>query len=75
MSRSSHSVGDDETGQCYDNDEECKGRLIQNGVRYDYVFVEGEDGKGDRCISPTYLCQDEPNHQACKDYRDEGTEK
>ena len=70
-----HTTDDDETGQCYDNDEGCNGYMTKDGVRYNYVLIEGEDGKGDRCRDPAYLCNEEPDHPACKDLlTDEGPE-
>ena len=70
-----HSTDDDETGQCYDNDEGCNAHTTIDGVRYDFVLIEREDGKGDRCADLAYLCDEEPNHPACKDLlTDEGPE-
>jgi hypothetical protein len=62
-------VDDDESGLCYPTDEDCGdyGYVITyGGERFDYVFVEGEDGEGDRCADPAYLCEDESSH--CREY-------
>ena len=59
-----HDVDDDETGQCYPNDEECPD---------DYFLVPDPDVEddGDRCAKPSYICNDEPEHPECKDYLEE----
>ncbi|MGH9975844.1 MAG: hypothetical protein ACRD8Z_08435 [Nitrososphaeraceae archaeon] len=66
-----HVVDDDETGLCYPNSEaDCDSNYVitYEGVRYDYVFVEGEDGKNDRCANPGYLCDDESSHEIFKEF-------
>ena len=59
-----HSVDEDETGQCYPNEEECPGTM---------VFIEGGDDEypyGDRC-TPLYTICDDAEHRGedyCVDY-------
>ena len=64
-------VDDVETGLCYPTDEVCGdyGYVITyEGERFDYVFVESEDGENDRCANPVYLCDNEESHPICKDF-------
>lgn len=67
-----HMVDDDETGLCYPNSEvDCDDSYVvtyDGKQRYDYVFVEGEDGESDRCANPVYLCEDESSHEICKEF-------
>ena len=63
-----HSVDDDETGLCYPNSEDCDGYVVKDGVRYNFVFVEGEGDENDRCADPSYLCHDDSSHEICKEY-------
>jgi hypothetical protein len=50
-----HDVDDDETGQCYPNDEECPNH---------YFLVPDPDPEddGDRCARPAYYCPEHPDH-------------
>ena len=66
---------DYETGQCYDNDKGCNWYMIKDGIRFDYVLIEGDDGKSDRCAKPTYLCHEDPSYEICREYLDDGHEK
>lgn len=67
-----HGIDNDESGLCYPNSEDCDGYVMtHNGTqRYPYVFVEGENGKDDRCADPTYLCDDISSHEICKEFLD-----
>ena len=60
-----HGTDDDETGQCYPNDE-CE---------YDgYVLLTDRPDKGDRCASLRYLCSEsseDKDHPACKEFLEE----
>jgi hypothetical protein len=58
-----HGADDDETGQCYSNEEGCKG-MISN--RIPYILLTDRPGKGDRCANPNYLCNEDPTHEVCK---------
>ena len=65
------SADDDETGQCYKSDEGgCEDSYtIIGGERFNYILLEGEgQGEGDRCASPSYLCDEEPGRLECKEY-------
>jgi hypothetical protein len=50
-----HSTDNDETGQCYSNEEGCNAYVTINGTRYDYVLLTDRPGKGDICADPRYL--------------------
>lgn len=64
-----HNVDDEETGQCYPNEEGCE--------YDDYVLLTDRPGKDDRCASLYYLCSpiggtaEERNHPACDEWREE----
>jgi len=50
-----HSTDNDETGQCYSNEEGCNAYATINGTRHDYVLLTDRQGKGDICSDPRYL--------------------
>ena len=50
-----HSTDDDETGQCYSNEEGCNAYVTINGTRHDYVLLTDRSGKGDVCADPRYF--------------------
>lgn len=50
-----HSTDNDETGQCYSNEEGCNAYATINGTRHDYVLLTDRPGKGDICSDPRYL--------------------
>jgi hypothetical protein len=50
-----HSTDNDETGQCYSNEEGCNAYATINGTRHDYVLLTDRPGKGDTCADPRYL--------------------
>jgi hypothetical protein len=50
-----HSTDNDETGQCYSNEEGCNAYVTINGTRHDYVLLTDRPGKGDACADPRYL--------------------
>jgi len=50
-----HSTDNDETGQCYSNEEGCNAYATINGTRHDYVLLTERPGKGDTCADPRYL--------------------
>jgi hypothetical protein len=64
-----HNVDDDETGQCYSNEEECQ----------DYeVFEEGKGGDdSDGCRALDYVCDDDVyrEHEECIEYCDEDPDR
>jgi len=50
-----HSTDNDETGQCYSNEEGCNAYVTINGTRHDYVLLTDRPGKGDACADPRYI--------------------
>ena len=50
-----HSTDNDESGQCYSNEEGCNACATINGTRHDYVLLTERPGKGDTCADPRYL--------------------
>ena len=50
-----HSTDNDESGQCYSNEEGCNAYATINGTRHDYVLLADRPGKGDICADPRYL--------------------
>jgi hypothetical protein len=50
-----HSTDNDESGQCYSNEEGCNAYTTINGTRHDYVLLTDRPGKGDVCADPRYL--------------------
>ena len=68
-----HGTDDDETGQCYPNDEGCNAAdLTYDGERFDYVLLtDRPDGKMDRCISLHDICGEDgeiPDHPKCEEF-------
>lgn len=59
-----HGTDDDESGQCYPNDEGCE--------YDDYVLLtDRPDGRHDRCAYLGYICQEggeNSDHPECKDF-------
>jgi hypothetical protein len=49
-----HSTDNDETGQCYSNEEGCNAYATINGTRYDYILLTDRPGKGDICADPRF---------------------
>jgi hypothetical protein len=50
-----HSTENDETGQCYSNEEGCNTYVTINGTRHDYVLLIDRPDNGDTCADPRYL--------------------
>jgi hypothetical protein len=50
-----HSTENDETGQCYSNEEGCNSYVTINGTRHDYVLLTDRPDNGDTCADPRYL--------------------
>ena len=72
-----HSTDDDETGQCYPNDEGCNAWLLSyddDDSRFEFILVtDRPDGRGDNCYDPGNLCEDDgdqPDHPKCDEYRE-----
>jgi hypothetical protein len=73
-----HSVDNDETGQCYPNSGEsgCKDAYLTSEdrtSRFEYILLRGGDDSPnpyDTCANPSYLCNDQPDHSGCKEYRE-----
>jgi hypothetical protein len=72
-----HSVDNDETGQCYPNsgDSGCKDAYLlseDRTSRFEYILLTGDDSPNpyDTCANPSYLCDDQPDHSGCKEYRE-----
>ena len=68
-----HDVNDDETGQCYPNDEGCNAAdLTYDGERFDYVLLtDRHNGKVDRCVSLHDICGENgeiPDHPKCEEF-------
>lgn len=65
-----HSTDDDETGQCYPDDEGCNAWIEFDGKnRFEYMLVESE-ANPDRltCRDPTHYCPDHSDVPECKEY-------
>ena len=71
-----HGTDDDETGQCYPNNEGCDAWLVSyddDDSRFEFILVTNRpDGRGDNCYDPGNLCDDDvqPDHPKCDEYRE-----
>lgn len=71
-----HSVDNAEIGQCYLNlgESGCKDDYLHiedRTSRFDYILLRGDNSPDpyDRCANPSYLCDDQPDHIGCEEYR------
>ena len=62
-----HSTDEDETGQCYPNDEGCNAWTLIEGERFEFILEEDDDGS-DNCTEPSNYCPDHPDFGECKEY-------
>ena len=69
-----HDTDEDETGQCYPNDEGCQAWLLSyddDDSRFEFILVTDRPD-GDYCYDPGNLCDDDvqPDHPKCDEYRE-----